>query len=381
MKTFLGVKCPLEHSGVDGKRLGLRGAQGLKALVGLLSSPCDPGAVYDSALWLQTTQVSALSGVSAVAAFTARPYASREQRIWCDEVLSLNWRRFDRNFHYLQHTLELLDHAGIQSLVLKGPLLAQRHYHPPFLRKTSLDIDLAVRECDIDRVCSVLKSDGYVQSKSLQEAKAYGYDLTLLHESAPRVELHFRLSHGASGIPVEEFFDRSRTVRLPNGTSARILGEADEILHLVLHYAHHRFPLLFNLYEIRLIWNRASAETRNEAIRRAVQHGFFGAFAMTDVAFRVIWKEAFLPTDRPLPQTWLHWRINENLYWQCVDWSSSPDKLTFWNRLRGRWLDFQVTDRPSDALKFAAMFFNVAWFRLKQRGWRTMKYRHFTSEE
>jgi hypothetical protein len=40
-------------------------------------------------------------------------------------------------------------------------------------------------------------------------------------------------------------------------------------------------------------------------------------------------------------------------------------------------LDFQLTDGPSDALRFFAMFAGVARYRLRQRGWRTLRYAHF----
>jgi hypothetical protein len=267
-------------------------------------------------------------------------------------------------------------------ITLKGPVLALRHFHPPFLRKPSIDIDLAIRLQDLAAVCSALHSEGYRTEGDLSSAQAFGHDLTLLHESKPRIELHFRLTHGANGIPVDEFFSRARTYVLPDGTKTLILGEADELLHLVLHYAHHRFPLLFNLYEIRLLWNASSKVIKEEAIERAIQHGFFGAFLMTDVAFREIWNEPFLPEDRAYPKTWLHWRITPRLYWQCVNWSQKgPRQLSLGNRLLGRWLDLQITDTPSDALKLLRMYCSVAFARLKTKGWKTLRYRHFVSEE
>jgi hypothetical protein len=354
---------------------------GLPQLIEMLSGTTPEPRILPPDGWKLIIERSGRYGVSGIAAFAARPISSGETRRWCDQVLTRQWQRFSHTLVSLQDVLRILRDAKTDIIVLKGPLLALRHYQPPFLRKPSLDIDLAIREKDIESACAALKSMGYLPAKTLAEAKAFAYDLTLYHDSKPRIELHFRLSHGATGISVEQFFGRSRIMALPDGTSANVLSEADEILHLVLHYAHHRFPLLFNLYEIRLIWTRASTAVKHEAIQRAIEHRFFGAFLMTDIAFKVIWKEDFLPKEQSRPRTWLQWRVNERLFWQCVAWSASGANLTLANRLRGRWLDFQITDGPWDALRFFSMVAKVAWFRLRRRGWRTLKYQHHTTGE
>jgi hypothetical protein len=353
---------------------------GLTEVVRILSGTPDQLVISDSARWKLLIKQAGAYGVSGLVAFNARPYASAEQRIWCDEVLTRNWRHFDQNLHNLQTIAAIMDEAEVPCLVLKGPLLAQRHYRPPFLRKPSIDVDLAVKEGDIDRACKELVKAGYVGTRSLRESKAQGYDVALLHKTLPRVELHFRLSHGPLGISVDEFFDRSVATTLPNGRTVHVLSATDELLHLVLHYAHHRFPLLFNLYEIRRIWSAAPLEVRSEVCRKAIEHHFWGAFIMTDVAFRSVWGEPFLPERVNSPKTWLQWCLNEKLYRQCAAWSAPGFKLSLANRLRGRWLDFQITDRPSDALRFFSMFGSVAWYRLRHGGWRTLKYRHFAGE-
>jgi hypothetical protein len=349
-------------------------APALAALIGLLSDPPDLTVISDRVTWDLIEVHAGVYGVSALVAFAARPFVSGKQRAFCDAVLTRNWRKHDQTLLHLQRILGLLEEAGIRALVLKGPLLARRHYQPAFVRKASVDVDLAVRESDIQGACTALAEAGYVQGESLREARAHSYDVHLLHSSLPRIELHFRLSHGATGMRVDECFERADTVNLPNGMKAYVLGPADEMLHLILHFAHHRFPMLFNLYEIRRIWNRAPAEVRNDVIREAIKYHFVGALVMTDIAFRATWGEGFLPAGISLPRTWLQWRLNDNLYRQCSEWSAPGIQLTLATRIRGRWLDFQLTDTPSDALRFLAMVANVARFRLFRGGWRTMQF-------
>ena len=41
------------------------------------------------------------------------------------------------NLQQLDDILAIFEAAGVQALVLKGPVLANRYYQPPFLRKPS----------------------------------------------------------------------------------------------------------------------------------------------------------------------------------------------------------------------------------------------------
>ncbi len=352
-------------------------AQALQALIRLLDEAPDPGVVTDPESWALIREYSGVYGVRGLTAYAARPFLPPGERVWCDRVLTNHLRRYEQSLLHLEAIAQLLGNAGVPLLFLKGPLLARRHYSPPFLRKPSVDLDLGVCRRDMDKACRVLAGIGYQQCRTLEEAAAYSYDVALLHETMPRVELHFRLSHGSLGIPVEEFFGRAVSADLPHGGQALVLPEADEILHLVLHYAHHRFPMLFNLIEIRRIWRKAAPEIRTQVVRRAQEHHFLAVLAMTDIAFRSTWGEPFLPPGTNLPKTWLHNTLNERLYRECVSWSQPGFQLTLGTRLKGRWLDFQLTDDLSDALKFLGMIARVSWYRLRRRGWRTHQHRHF----
>jgi hypothetical protein len=273
----------------------------------------------------------------------------------------------------LDDVLAILDGTGIPSLSLKGPLLAQRYYRPSFLRKPSGDLDLAIRKSDLDRATEALSRLGYAPEPRLREAKAISHHVTLQHPSRPHIELHFNLSHKALGIPVDEFIDRSVRTSLPGGRAARVLAPADEILHLVLHRATGRFATLFHLYEVRKIWNNAQPFVREEAIRLAADRHFAGVLALTDIACRVHWGQPMLTPDSRLPQTWLSWRLTEKLYARFEQYSEPGRELPLTVRLQRKWLDFQLTDQPADALRFGADAARIAWFQLLRNGWRTVR--------
>lgn len=344
----------------------------LSLLAGLLSEASDVTVISDPESW-ETIRLHAVRhGAGPLVAFIARPHADSAARIWCDRILAESWTRHSRSLRQLDHVLSILDDADIPSLCLKGPLLAQRYYRPAFLRKPSGDLDLAVRKADLDRAIEALGRVGYTPEPRMREARATNHHLTLEHPSRPHIELHFNLSHKALGIPVDEFVDRSVTYSLPSGRPARILAPADEILHLVLHRAAGRFATLFHLYEVRKVWNSAPLSIRQEAVRLAADYHFAGVFAMTDIAFRVRWGHPML-TGLQLPQTWLNWRVTEKLYNRFERYSEPGRDLPLTVRLQRKWLDFQLTDQPADALRFGTDAARIAWFQLLRSGWRTVK--------
>ena len=345
----------------------------LNLLTKLISEPPDLEIVADPASWKVIRENAGRHGVGPLAAFIARPHLSPAKRLWCDRMLLSSWERHDQSLKQLDNVLSILDAAQIRAVLLKGPVLALRHYQPVFLRKPPTDLDLALRKADLERACEALAPAGYIPDSGLRESRAIGHHVTLKHPSELSLELHFRLSHKALGIPVEEFLERAASYPLPGGRTARILSPADEILHLVLHRASGRFATLFHLYEVRKIWAAAPPDIRREAVRLAAQHHFAAVFAMSDIAFRTRWGEPMLTPDLQLEPTWLHRRLTGNLYDEFERCSDPGRELPLTIRLKRKWLDFQMTDHPGDALRFGAEQVRIAWFQLQRKGWRTVR--------
>ena len=345
----------------------------LSLLTRLLSEPPDLGIIADAGAWRIVRENAGRHGVHPLVASIARPHVDATGRAWCDRVLSSSWARHSSYLQQLDEIAAILEQAGIQALALKGPVLANRFYRPPFLRKPPTDLDLAVKKEDLDRTCDMLSKLGYSLEASIREKKLVNHHVKLNHPSRARIELHFRLSHKGLGIPIGEFLERSADYQLPGGRTVRILSPADELLHLVLHSVSGRFATLFHLYEVRKIWQLASPEIRRDAVRTAARHHFTGAFAMTDLAFRARWSDAMITRDTPLEPTWLHWRLNPRLYSQYERCTDPGRDLPLKVRLERKWVDFQMTDRPLDGLKLGADMMLIAWFQLFRQGWRTVR--------
>lgn len=299
-------------------------------------------------------------------AYRARPHLPAENQAWCDEILTRSWADNNRNLHDLDRILGILDDAKIPAISLKGPLLARRHYRPAFLRKRSRDIDVAVRDRDVERATAALREVGYAPLVELRESRLRTHHFELFQKGEPPVELHFRLTHGAFGIPVEEFFDRAVSCELPSGRTALVLGPADELMHLILHFAYGRSVGLFHLNEIRLVWEHSPASVRCTAVDRAIQHHFTSALAFTDVAFQAHWGRRLFGPEIELPGTWLQRWIDDSLYQDFQRCHAIPvARQSLPMRLRTRWLDFRLTDTPSDAFRLAAGLSRAALFQMR----------------
>lgn len=342
-------------------------------LIPLLADTPDWSVLQDDQSWKTIRENAGRYGVAALVAYTARPHVSSAERAWCDKVLTDSWMRHERRLRQLEFVLGLLADEGIPAISLKGPLLAQRYYAPAFLRKPSVDLDLAVMEKDLESACEALIKVGYTLDAPVDKAKGISHHVALSHPSRARLELHFRLSHQTLGIPVDEFFDRTVPWRLPNGQEARVLGPADQLLHLILHLGQSRFGTLFNLYELRRVCAAEPSSIRMEAIRRVIDNNFCGVLRMLDIAFSVCWNEPFVPHGTTIPKTWLNWRLNERLYAQFERASKPGVGLTLATRLRGRWLEFQITDRPSDAIHSLKLLLHTARFRIATGAWGKVK--------
>jgi hypothetical protein len=348
-------------------------APSLNLLTRLISEPLNPAIAADPASWKAIKANAGRHGVAPLVAFIARQHLGAVERAWCDQMLLSSWKRHEQSLQQLEHVLAILEDAGISSLVLKGPVLARRYYQPAFLRKPSGDLDLALRKEDLESACEALIKAGYTPDSGMRESRATSHHIALEHPSRLTVELHFRLSHKALGIPIDEFLGRAVVHTLPGGRTARILAPADEILHLILHRASGRFATLFHLYEVHKIWSATPPEVRREAVRLAARHHFTGVFAMNDIAFRKRWGEAMLTPELSLDPTWLQWRLNGHLYDEFERCSDPGRELPLTIRLKRKWLDFQMTDQPVDALRFGAGMARTAWFQLRRKGWRTVK--------
>lgn len=156
----------------------------------------------------------------------------------------------DRNaLRMLQLTAEmievskLLSAGGVRSIMLKGPVLAQRLYGGLHLR-TSKDLDLLVPENQIDSAEKILQNRGYKLDdqipRIIDDLRWKTHHVSL---SSPangiQIELHWRLNPDTvRESTFDELWGRRSIVAL-SGYKVDGLGNEDLFVYLISHGARH----------------------------------------------------------------------------------------------------------------------------------------------
>jgi len=150
----------------------------------------------------------------------------------------------------LADLVRLLDGAGIPALVFKGPVLAAQIYEDRGLR-FFWDLDLLVREEDIERVSELVMTRGYRRYSELDRLEArifagYHFAHTLFHdERAVEVDVHWRLMPAGFG-PRLAWSDLSgRAIRAQlGGVDLWTFSTEDALLALAAHGAKEEWRRL-----------------------------------------------------------------------------------------------------------------------------------------
>jgi hypothetical protein len=145
-----------------------------------------------------------------------------------------------------QRAWSLLQGAGINALIVKGPLLSKRYYGDYAIRHAG-DVDLLVAPQQASDADRVLRQRGYTRTKPVKELSPKRLDLYLRtqHEFGYRspqgdtlVELHWRYSDSRSLSPYAfaEIWERSTRLHVA-GQELAVPCTGDVFIHLAIHGA------------------------------------------------------------------------------------------------------------------------------------------------
>jgi hypothetical protein len=150
---------------------------------------------------------------------------------------------------------------GPETIVLKGPVLADRLYADPALRPCS-DLDLLVRRADRFWMDALLRGLGH-----RHVADAHSWDFDVAHDGATvyetaegvRIDLHWALLTEPRFVwraAEAEVWQRSEAITVA-GAPARGLGREDLLLYLAAHLAvHHSLAGLRRYWDVALLLER-----------------------------------------------------------------------------------------------------------------------------
>ena len=184
------------------------------------------------------------------------------------ETLAAHYRRNQlvelRRVADLRRLDATLTSAGINFLVLKGPVLAASVY-PDRAARTMTDLDLLITEDEMQRAMDVLAAIGYrVPARFAGVPMEAGDAPPLIHEEPGglSLELHSMLD----SLPEERaalaaMLPTSRNVPVGHGLELPTLGRAEFFAHVVTHVSkHHRFEgELRSLLDVALLLREDAA--------------------------------------------------------------------------------------------------------------------------
>ena len=211
------------------------------ASVGLPNDGAFPPGPLDDDAWAglrSATSQHRLSGLLVAAVATGQLPATDEQRA------ELAAREIDLTLARMWHQgraaeiVDLLEGAGIEVRVLKGPALATLDYPDAQWRPTQ-DIDLLVHGTDIDQASDLLVQHG---GRRLDPDPVPGFvatvgkGATVAMPDGLEVDLHRLLVWGPLGVrlPVEELWNTSRTFEW-GSRQFETLGVEETLLHACSH--------------------------------------------------------------------------------------------------------------------------------------------------
>lgn len=162
-------------------------------------------------------------------------------------VIEALFQEYKKNtFKMLQLTgeMESLDKVfqenDIETLCLKGPPVAYNLFGDISLRM-SKDLDILVREEELERTESILFSLGYEKeeiSTVLNEIKWRHHHIAYYHPKKKiQVEVHWRL-HPRQRVSFEELWNRKRESQVTQHPIS-FMGKEDLLLYLISHGARH----------------------------------------------------------------------------------------------------------------------------------------------
>lgn len=142
------------------------------------------------------------------------------------------WRYENQQFEY-RRICDVFERAGIDYVPLKGAVI--RTYYPEPWMRTSCDIDILVREEELNRAVQVLVEQLHYR----KEQDAY-HDVSLFSESGVHLELHFNLKENMERLDVvlSRVWENVQPV---DGSHQYRMTSSFLMFHILAHMAYHFF--------------------------------------------------------------------------------------------------------------------------------------------
>jgi hypothetical protein len=180
--------------------------------------------------------------------------------------------------------LEDFAEAGVETLLVKGPVLSMQAFGDPGLRPY-VDLDLLVRHSSIQRATELMIAAGYqpdVPMSAIRAGKIPGEYLFTRPDTKLLVELHTERTfrYYPRSLPIEALFERRILVRL-DAHDVPALAVEDELVLICIHGAKHFWERLIWIADVAALitrqrnidWARAALAARDVGAERMLHVG------------------------------------------------------------------------------------------------------------
>lgn len=155
-----------------------------------------------------------------------------------------------------------LANAHVPFLVVKGPALVSTLYDGISTARSYVDLDVLVHPSDLGRALRALEPGDItvIDANWPMLMNAGVNELRLLGPTGGAIDLHWRLTGRASGMPspsTQHLMERSQTVVI-DGMACQTLGPADTVVHLAVHAAGSGGDRLIWLQDLEGALSRAA---------------------------------------------------------------------------------------------------------------------------
>ena len=197
----------------------------------------------------------------------------------------LHNRYIDKKLRLLSYTAELisitklLKQHGIETIALKGPLLGKL-YENDYTQRECNDLDILVKNSNVETACQLLLSSGYhfvsVLWNSPKQKEIYKktfYHYNLYHPAkAIQVELHWRLNVAADAYTNKSSSIWNHLISQKIGsTTISVLSRVDNFIYLCTHGCIHQWKRLFWVRDIAQIIDKEGPIFLIDVYQQAVQ--------------------------------------------------------------------------------------------------------------
>lgn len=193
--------------------------------------------------------------------------------------------------------LEKFRGAGVEAIVVKGPVLSTRAYGDPGLRQY-VDLDFLIRDRDLLEATRALTDAGYdpdVPLETIEAGKIPGEYLFMKPGTRLLVELHTEhtFRYFPLPLPMEDYFARRTMVSL-DGNRVPALSAEDEFVLICIHGAKHFWERLMWVADVAAM---AAGGTKLDWRTVAESAKVVGAQRMVNVALWLV--QDLLHTEIP----------------------------------------------------------------------------------